>query len=186
MSTRRIGGVDYTVTEIRNAIGMEWIPAVEVAHSAVATMGAPEDAETFLLTYNSYGAKEIYAWDGVKWFHLFGGDDFDVRVQDGYLQYREHDSSDWRTLIAVSALQASARRIDTYTAASGENGTISVSYSSSFPSLPMLFLECVPPVPHGVTVRKLTEAVDGFTAIVEDANAVVVAAQSVKAYVIAV
>lgn len=186
MSTRIIGGVAYPITEIRNAIGMEWIPAVSVSHDTVATMGVPEDNETFLLAYDEFGAKEIYAWDGVKWFHLFGGSDFDVRINDGYLQYREHETDNWRTLIEMSALQGTARRIDSYAVTSGENGTISVSYSSAFPSLPMLVLECVPPVPHGVTVRKLTEAVDGFTAIVEDANAVVVVAQSVKAYVIAV
>jgi len=186
MSTRIIGGIAYPITEIRNAIGMEWIPAVTVTHSQIATIGEPVDAETFLVVYNNDGTREVYAWDGAKWFHLFGGGAFDMQVADGYLQYQEHDSNNWHNLIALSALQASERRIDTYTASSDVDGAVAVTYTTAFDAQPMLFLECVPPAPHGVTVRKLTETVSGFTAIVEGADAVAVSGQSIKAYVIAV
>lgn len=69
MTTRIIGGVAYEMVLWQNEAGQQYIPAVSVTYSQLATLGAPAESDTYPVDENNIP----YKWNPAtsKWIPLF-------------------------------------------------------------------------------------------------------------------
>lgn len=69
MSTRIIGGVSYPMDLWQNEAAQQFIPAVMVTHSQLATIGAPVESDTYLV--DETGLPYKWSTSALAWVALF-------------------------------------------------------------------------------------------------------------------
>lgn len=69
MSTRIIGGVSYPMDLWQNEAAQQFIPAVMVTHSQLATIGAPAESDTYLV--DETGLPYKWSTTALAWVALF-------------------------------------------------------------------------------------------------------------------
>lgn len=66
MATRLIGGVTYTIREVENYLGQQYIVVADVLPANMATLGAPENSQVYVMC-NSV----LYMWNGTAWVNFY-------------------------------------------------------------------------------------------------------------------
>jgi hypothetical protein len=67
MATRDIGGVTYTIREVMNYLGQQYVVVADILPADMPTLGAPEDIQTYAMCQDV-----LYKWNGTQWVNFYG------------------------------------------------------------------------------------------------------------------
>lgn len=70
MATRVIGGVTYTIREVMNYLGQQFVVVADIAPEDMATLGAPESIQTYAMCQDV-----LYMYNGTAWVKFYGTGD---------------------------------------------------------------------------------------------------------------
>lgn len=70
MATRVIGGVTYTIREVMNYLGQQYVVVADIDPADMPTLGAPDSVQTYAMCQDV-----LYMYNGTQWVKFYGTGD---------------------------------------------------------------------------------------------------------------